>query len=185
MKNTVIKMALVVLMISGLINIYKAKNYNLIEKQVKNDITYESEALASNYEPEIVYEGLTLEELAEKIDKHLNSTLDGYGKTIAEVSLSREVDPVVAASIILLETGCKWSCSSLVETNNNVGGMRGSSGWMKFASLEEGINAFVGNLAVNYYAKGLTTPELMNTKYATSNSWATKVNNYIRVIKAS
>lgn len=185
MKNTVIKIALVVLMISGLINIYNKKNSNLIEKQVKNDITYESEALVSNYGPEIVYEGLTLEELAIKIDKHLNSTLDGYGKTIALTALDKGVDPIVAASIILLETGCKWSCSSLVKTNNNVGGMRGARGWMKFASLEEGINAFVGNLAVNYYAKGLTTPELMNTKYATSNTWATKVNNYVRLIKAS
>lgn len=185
MKNTVIKMALVVLMISGLINIYKVKDYILIEKQVKNDITYESEALISNYEPEIVYEDLTLEELALKIDKHLNSSLDGYGKIIAQKALDSGVDPVVAASIILLETGCKWNCSSLVNTNNNVGGMRGASGWMKFASLEEGINAFIGNLAVNYYRKGLTTPELMNTKYATSNTWATKVNNYIKLIKAS
>ena len=185
MKNTVIKMALVVLMIGGLINIYKAKNHILIENHVENNITFQSSVPISRYESEIVYEGLTLKELSEKIDKHLNSTLDGYGETIASMALDRGVDPVVAASIILLETGCKWSCSSLVNTNYNVGGMRGSSGWMKFNSLEEGISAFIGNLQVNYYKQGLTTPELMNKKYASSPSWAMKVNNYIEAIKAS
>ena len=37
----------------------------------------------------------------------------------------------------------------------------------------------------NYYAKGLTTPEKINPKYAESKTWAQKVNKYIEKIRAS
>ena len=43
----------------------------------------------------------------------------------------------------------------------------------------------IENLAKNYYAYGLTTPEAMNPKYAASTSWANKVKNYINYIKES
>ena len=41
----------------------------------------------------------------------------------------------------------------------------------------------IRNLANNYIAKGLTTPEEINKKYAASSTWATKVNNYINEIR--
>ena len=41
----------------------------------------------------------------------------------------------------------------------------------------------IENIANNYYAYGLTTPEAMNHKYAASKTWATKVNKYINEIK--
>ena len=41
------------------------------------------------------------------------------------------------------------------------------------------------NLYNNYVAQGLTTPELINPKYASSATWATQVNRYIDRIKAS
>lgn len=181
MKNTVIKMALVILMIGIFINYYEKKNHVLVESYLNNEITFKS---INRYE-EVVYKDLTLKELSIKIDKHLNSTLKGYGEYIASLAIDRGVDPVVAASIILLETGCKYSCSALVNNNFNVGGLRGANGWMKFNSLEEGISAFIGNLKVNYYDLGLTTPKLMNKKYASSSSWHVKVDNYVKAIMAS
>ena len=54
-----------------------------------------------------------------------------------------------------------------------------------YPTLDEGIIGFIENLAYNYYAKGLTTPEQMNSKYAASKAWASKVNNYIAKIKAA
>ena len=53
-----------------------------------------------------------------------------------------------------------------------------------FETLEDGIEAFIKLLSTGYYKKGLTTPEEMNPKYAASTTWATKVNWYIKQIKA-
>ena len=88
------------------------------------------------------------------------------------------------------ETGCTWGCSSLVVNCNNIGGLKGSpscngGSYMKFDTLEEGIRGYLDIVYNNYWKKGLTTPELMNPKYAASNTWAEKVNRYYEAIKAS
>lgn len=135
---------------------------------------------------EIVYDNMTLDELSEKIEKSLNSTISGKGSLIASYSLEKNVDPYLAVAIILHETGCKWECSSLVKNCNNVGGQKGSGcgNYRYFNSLDEGIKAFIDNLSKNYINKGLTTPEEINKKYAESKTWAQKVNKYIEDIKA-
>lgn len=186
MKSIFVKMAIVILIISSFINIYKEKNHhNIVHNVVNNNIILKNNVPDNIYELEIVYENMTLEELITKIDKHLNSTLKGYGEMIASRALEAKVDPVVATSIILLETGCKWNCSSLVKKNNNVGGMRSKNGYLKYSSLDKGIEAFINNLANNYYKKGLNTPKLINKKYATNPKWYEKVNYYVDLIKAS
>ena len=197
MKNVCIKMAMVVLITSSLIIGYKEKNEEktLTEHIIVNNVLYRSDTPINRYaleeilekeqaeEEKIVYEGLTLEELGLKIDNVLNSTLEGYGTAIASLALEKGVDPVVAASIILVETGCKWTCSSLVRNANNVGGMKASSGrYASFATLEAGLEAFINNLANNYYAKGLTTPEAINTKYAANPNWHNDVYYYVEAI---
>ena len=193
-------MALVVLITSSLIIGYKEKNEEktLTEHIIVNNVLYRSDTPINRYaleetteekqaeEEKIVYEGLTLEELGLKIDNVLNSTLEGYGTAIASLALEKGVDPVVAASIILVETGCKWTCSSLVRNANNVGGMKASSGrYASFATLEAGLEAFINNLANNYYAKGLTTPEAINTKYAANPNWHNDVYYYVEAIMNS
>lgn len=197
MKNVCIKMAMVVLITSSLIIGYKEKNEEktLTEHIIVNNVLYRSDTPINRYaleeilekeqaeEEKIVYEGLTLEELGLKIDNVLNSTLEGYGTAIASLALEKGVDPIVAASIILVETGCKWTCSSLVRNANNVGGMKASSGrYASFATLEAGLEAFINNLANNYYAKGLTTPEAINTKYAANPNWHNDVYYYVEAI---
>lgn len=137
----------------------------------------------------IVYDGMTMSELTEKLNRSLKSTIAGKGDIFASYSLERGVDPYLAVSIMLLETGCNWSCSSLMRKCNNVGGQKGSpscdgGSYKSYSSLDEGIKGFIDNIADNYYAYGLTTPEAMNKKYAASNMWAIKVNNYISSVKA-
>lgn len=137
----------------------------------------------------IVYDGMTMSELTEKLNRSLKSTIAGKGDIFASYSLERGVDPYLAVSIMLLETGCNWSCSSLMRRCNNVGGQKGSpscdgGSYKSYPSLDEGIKGFIDNIADNYYAYGLTTPEAMNKKYAASNVWAIKVNNYISSVKA-
>lgn len=191
MKNYLIKMTLVILMLGSFINIYKDNNNKeyIITENKADAIAFTSyitiDRYKENEKPVIVYEGLTLDELGAKLDKQLNSTLSGYGKTIASLALEKNVDPVVATSIMLVETGCKWKCSALVRNKNNVGGMRGRKGYMRFATLDKGIESFLNNLSRNYYQKGLTTPKLMNKKYAENPNWYKSVNYYVKLIKAS
>lgn len=174
------------------------------QQQIDHPIVYEAKmeivedlkdlapvaSVVEKEEPIIVYDDMTLDELSEKLNRVLTSTLEGTGSHFATKSLELGVDPYLAVAIVLHETGCKWNCSSLVRYCNNVGGMKGAPGcnggsYKAFNTLEEGIDAFLENLANNYYAYGLTTPEAINKKYAASTSWASKINYYINYIKNS
>lgn len=163
-----------------------------VEKEVKYEPKVEIAEEITEIEPilteEIVYDGMTLNELAGKLNRYLKSNLSGMGMVYASKSIELGVDPYLAVAISMHETGCKWGCSKLTRECNNVGGMKGkpscgSGSYRKFDTLEEGITKFIENIAKNYYAYGLTTPEAMNHKYAESKTWATKVNNYINEIK--
>ena len=165
---------------------------NMIEEETKEEIVDSISELSKENNVTkrvIVYDGMTMSELTEKLNRSLKSTVAGKGDIFASYSLERGVDPYLAVSIMLLETGCNWSCSSLMRKCNNVGGQKGSpscdgGSYKSYPSLDEGIKGFIDNIADNYYAYGLTTPEAMNKKYAASDMWAIKVNNYISSVKA-
>lgn len=136
----------------------------------------------------VVYDGLTMNQLADKLNRSLGSSLSGTGYTFASKSLALGIDPYMAVAIVLHETGCQWDCSYLVKACNNVGGMKGSPGcgggaYASFANLDQGIESYLNNLYKNYYAYGLTTPETIGPKYAASTSWSSKVNWYINAIR--
>lgn len=138
----------------------------------------------------IVYDGLTLDELAAKLNRTLNSTLSGQGYTFASYAVELGIDPYLSVAIVMHETGCKWECSALLKQCNNVGGMKGSPGcnggsYKAFPSLEEGIRAYMNNLYNNYFSMGLTTPETIGPKYAASSTWASQVTSYVNEIKAA
>lgn len=164
---------------------------DFIEEHQTEIVQVVSENIEQQKQSEIVYDGLTLEELTAKLNRVLKSTLSGTGNSFATYSLESGVDPYIAVAIVLEETGCNsGTCSRLVRECNNVGGMKGTntcgkSAYAGFSSLDEGIKQFISNLSRNYFASGLTTPELINTKYASSKTWATKVNRYIEKIRAS
>lgn len=165
---------------------------NMIEEDTKEEFVDSISELSKENNVTkrvIVYDGMTMSELAEKLNRSLKSTIAGKGDVFASYSLERGVDPYLAVSIMLLETGCNWSCSSLMRKCNNIGGQKGSpscdgGSYKSYPSLDEGIKGFIDNIADNYYAYGLTTPEAMNKKYAASDMWAIKVNNYISSVKA-
>ena len=144
--------------------------------------------VAANIERVEVFDGLTKNELVNKLNRYLNNkgVLANQGELIATRCLELGINPYLAIAIMMHETGCNAKCSNLAKNYNNVGGMRGRSGWQKFSSLEAGINGFLNNLYKNYYKYGLNTPEKMYKKYAEgSTSWPTKVNNYIEKIEAA
>ena len=170
-------------------NIFSSVNMTQEEEIIKIDSIAELKKEGNVTKKVIVYDGMTLNELTEKLNRSLKSTIAGKGDVFASYSLERGVDPYLAVSIMLLETGCNWSCSSLMRKCNNVGGQKGSpscdgGSYRAYPSLDEGIKGFIDNIADNYYAYGLTTPEAMNKKYAESNMWAIKFNNYISSVKA-
>ncbi len=134
---------------------------------------------------EVVYDGLTLEELAQKLDRSLKGTIAGKGELIASYSLEKGVDPYIATAIMLHETGCTWNCSTLVKKCNNVGGQKGSGcgSYRSFKTLEAGIKGFIDNLSKNYFSKGLDTPKEINKKYAEDKNWYKKVESYVKKIK--
>ena len=137
----------------------------------------------------IVYDGMNIQELTDKLNRSLHSNLSGKGEIFARLSIEYNVDPYLAVAISMHETGCKWNCSRLVKSCNNVGGMKGSPGcgggaYASFPTLDEGIRAFISNISRNYASKGLTTPESMGPKYAGSQTWATQVRAYMNEIKA-
>ncbi len=161
------------------------------EKEETNTINNSSNELVANIsneevqEPSVVYNGMTLEELANQLDRSFKNELSGKGYLYASYSLENGVDPYLAAAISLEETGCNWNCSNLVKSCNNVGGMKGTGcgSYGYFNTLDDGIRAFIDNIARNYVAYGLTTAETMNSKYAENPAWASNVNNYISRIK--
>ena len=133
----------------------------------------------------VVYEGMTLNELASKLNRSLINELTDKGYLYASYSIEKGVDPYLAVAISLEETGCNYNCSSLLKSCNNVGGMKGSGcgAYGAFSSLDDGIRAFIDNIYRNYVAYGLTTADTMNSKYAENPRWKTNVNNYINIIR--
>jgi len=164
---------------------YAYNNEEIVKEEIIDvELSSLEEESQEEVEP-IVYDNMTLEQLAEKINNSLNSDISGYGMFIASYSLEKGIDPYLATAIMLHETGCTWGCSSLVKQCNNVGGMKGSGcgEYGYFNSLEEGIQKFIDNIYNNYYAYGLTNADLMGNKYAEDPEWSRKVNVHIEKIK--
>ena len=210
MKNKeLIVDVLVISLIIGLVGIFNLidrRIYNV--KETKETISNIEVSYVENETPEevpletieepieedpIVYEGLTMQQLVDKLDKYLKSDLSGTGYLFAKYSLQYGVDPVMAVAISLHETGCGSRCSAQVADCNNVGGQKfkpvcyAGGTYGKYDTLERGIEGFIRNIANNYVALGLNTPELMQAKYVGTGSttWAPQVNNYMRKIKSA
>ena len=160
----------------------EADNVDNMSNEVESEVV---EVAAEVVVPEKVYEGMTMDELASKLERSLKNELSGKGYLYASYSLEKGVDPYLAVAISLEETGCNWNCSNLVRSCNNVGGMKGSGcgSYGYFPTLDDGIRAFIDNIYKNYVACGLTTADTMNPKYAENPMWSTNVNNYITRIK--
>ena len=168
---------------------YVDNDMKIVEVNTDEDSTniseIENEEVVEEVVSLIVYDGMTLEELASKLDRTFKNELYGKGYLYASYSLEKGVDPYLAAAISMEETGCNWNCSNLVRSCNNVGGMKGSGcgSYGYFNTLDDGIRAFIDNIQRNYVAYGLTTAEAMNSKYAENPLWSRNVNNYIERIK--
>jgi len=164
----------------------KNKEPEVIANLDENIIT--TEEVITTTTRKVIWDDLTVEELTLKLNKNLYSDLEGTGEHFAKYTDATGLDPYLAVAIVNLETGCKWGCSTLARSCNNIGGIKGSpscngGSYKKFDTLEDGIKSYLDLVYYNYYSVGLDTAEKMNPKYAESTSWAFKVNNYYNEIK--
>ena len=90
------------------------------------------------------------------------------------------IDPDIPLAIAKLETG-HFTSRAYIE-GNNVGGLSVDEVPMEFDSLDAGIEAFVQNLAENYFAQGLDTVEEIGKKYCPVNEehWVNIVNQLVK-----
>ena len=133
-----------------------------------------------------VYNGMTLDEVANQINKSLKAEISGKGMVIAKKSIELGVDPYLATAIILHETGCgQGRCSKIARECYNFGGQKGSGcgAYRRYSSIDEGLEGMITNLYNNFYSKGLTTVESIGPRYAESGTWVSKINWYINKIK--
>jgi len=133
--------------------------FNYIDSKDVVAVSKESEISYVENKEEIVYDGMTLKELGDKLNKSLKSDLAGTGYLYAKYSIEYGVDPYLAVAISLHESGCNATggCSDKVVSCNNVGGQRFSprcySGagatYGRYDTLEEGIEGFIRNIYRN------------------------------------
>lgn len=141
----------------------------------------------------IVWDGLTLTELTNKLNKSLKSYVSNTGLFFAQYTKTNGLDPYLAVSILLLETGCGGhnGCSKLAVNCNNFGGITGGKErcktggrFRKYNSIDEGLQGFMDVIYKNYYSKGDTTPEAMAFRYADgSTTWAGQVQGFYNSVK--
>ena len=139
------------------------------------------------YQEKHYFNGEKIDVIASKLNNHLKGVLKNKGQFIVEYSLSVGMDPYLAASVMLHETGCSWNCSYLATKCYNVGGNKGTpgcngGGYRKFSSIDEGIR-FAINKLNNYYQKGYKTPKQINPFYAEDQTWYKKIDNYMNKLK--
>ena len=135
-----------------------------------------------------VYEKMTIEELANKLNRSLSNEMSGKGLLIAKKCIELGVDPYIATAIMLHETGCsQGSCSHIARTCHNFGGQKGygCGAYQAYPTVDAGITGMIANLHRNFYSKGLKTVETIGPRYAESPVWGIRINNYVSKIRAA
>ena len=197
-KNNVSNSSIDMVNVINMSSANRETNVEVVDMNLVNDndsveeITMEQAPQSVYIPPRVaVYEGMTLEELGEKINHSLGTTtLSGKGLLIASKCIELGVDPYIATAIMLHETGCPNNCSKLLIACNNVGGQKGSpncgnGSYKYYATLDDGIVGHIENLSRNYFAQGRNTIEAIAPKYAESTEWPGKITWFVGKIRES
>ena len=88
---------------------------------------------------------------------------DNETDLVKEISSRYEVDWKLIESIVIHETANRTSLA--YKNRNNVGGLMGSDGLMRFDTIEESYEFMIRAIKVYYLEKGLTTIEQIQKKY--------------------
>lgn len=130
----------------------------------------------------LTFEGKSVAQVGEILNKTLGGVMSGKGETYARLSIEKGMDPYLITAISIHETGN--GTSKLARNNYNLGGIKCSSGYYcSYASVEDGISSYINLIYKNYFSKGLVTVEQMASKYAQSSAWPNTVNKWYNIIK--
>ena len=109
-----------------------------------------------------------------------NEDFSEFDKEVKELTVEEQIalkcdeygiPSEIPLAIARLETG--HFTSRAYKEGNNVGGLSVDEVPIEYDSLDEGVDAFVSNLAENYFEEGLDTPEEIGEKYCPVNpEWA-------------
>ena len=193
----------------GLTNNYEREDYNT------NFSIKQGDGVFNSYEAGIVYfvrylyrspssYGTTSAEIGDrgivttnnnKVDGHIR--LDNgltYEQFLGKISEMYGVNKTLALAIVYEESGIMTS--SLFKNGNNMGGLRGGSGWLKFPSLEAGTICYVFTLKNLLERSGLDSNQessvyALSGIYVNGNSsmpsddWSSKVLHFMQRIEAN
>lgn len=105
------------------------------------------------------------------ISKETELTIE---ERIKQACKKYDIDSDIPLAISILETG--WWSSDAYIYGNNPGGMSINEVPIIYDSIDDGVDAFVSNLAYNYFRIGLDTPEEIGSKYCPIDpEWSSKV----------
>ena len=145
----------------------------------------------SEPKPAVINEwnGEKKEAIGKKIEKYYKDTaLEGYGERVAGAAINRNVDPYLIASIIYVNSNCKYECQPILRLCKNAGGTTGSPSCMggkytKYNKLEESFDDLVIYIRDEFISNGVDNPYKMYQKYGKDSAWAYKVDKYRGMIK--
>ncbi len=194
------KRRIFIFIIVALFNFVLLKGINLSNKfiQDKNLMVYihekpkEEEEIKKNEPKPVVineWEGEKKEAIGKKIEKYYkDTTLEGYGERVASSAINRNVDPYLIASIIFVNSGCRYECQPIVRLCKNAGGTTGSPNCMggkytKYSKLEDSFDDLVVYIKDKFLSKDLDTPYKMYKSYGHDSAWAYNVDKYMKLIK--
>ncbi len=189
-KDKIYKFGLLLLvpvfLIYILYEIHNIESYKAIV-EINDKSNTEIEELVNSKKRIEISNGLTYDELVAKINKNIGGVLAGKGKFIVDKCLSLNIDPLFITAVMVVESGCSSNCSYIARNNYNFGGIKGSNGtYMKYKSVEEGIDGLINVLYYGYISKGARTPESIAPRYAGgSTTWASSVRYIMNRIKYS
>lgn len=140
-----------VLVLNFVINV----QYTLNKRNLFNDIEYKKIIITGNPKKLSIAEAKKEKCIFDSVSCKIREK----GK---EIGLNEE-QILISIAISKWETGNYTS--KLFKENNNVGGMYCNGNFIKYDSLEEGIEKFLINLKSNYFDIGLDTIEKIQPKY--------------------
>ena len=176
-KKRLFTVIIATLMIIGLVSEpeYPEKNAYAYDASVKTVMTMTSEGKEQVRREEAAKRLEKIKQERERIEEAERRKEMPIEELITVVCEDHGISSEIPLAIARLETGHFTSSAYL--NKNNPGGMSIDEVPITYPSREDGVEAFVSNLAENYFGIGLTTPESIAQKYCPVNAtnWASMV----------
>lgn len=115
--------------------------------------------------------------------KYPNSKMYNIGNYLVDMEKEHGVNAIFCIAVATYESNYGMSAGAI--NKNNLFGLMGEDGLMRFNSVEACIDYWGRLLRNNYIDKGLTSIELISTKYcASSEAWVKNIHYFMELYSA-